>query len=69
LDAALELGKSISLTEAKKEEAAREVHATHERLVTESNPKPAGRSTRRRPYGIAFKDTSIVSKKKSPDQS
>ncbi|GKB11974.1 hypothetical protein Tco_0845897 [Tanacetum coccineum] len=68
-DVALELGKSMSLTEAKEEEAARRVHATHERLVTESDPKPARRSTRRRPSGIDFRDTSSVSKKKSPDQS
>ncbi|GJX42584.1 hypothetical protein Tco_0257574 [Tanacetum coccineum] len=65
----LELGKSISLTEAEEEEAAMQVHATHERLVTESDPKPARRSTSRRPSDIAFRDTSSVSKKKSPDQS
>nr|GEY99395.1 hypothetical protein [Tanacetum cinerariifolium] len=62
-DVSLELGKSISLTKAAEEEATRQVHATHERIVTESNPKP----TRRRPLGIAFKDTSGVSKKMSPD--
>ncbi|GKG31897.1 hypothetical protein Tco_0426847, partial [Tanacetum coccineum] len=50
------------------EEAARRVHAAHERLVTESDPKPTRRSTRR-PSGIAFRDTSSVLKKKSPDQS
>ncbi|GKA00741.1 hypothetical protein Tco_0673406 [Tanacetum coccineum] len=65
LDAALELGKSMSLTEAAKEEAARQVHVTHERILTESNPEPA----RRRPSGIAFRDTSCVSKKMSPDPS
>ncbi|GJS63609.1 hypothetical protein Tco_0678173 [Tanacetum coccineum] len=58
LDVALELGKSIILTEPAKEEAARQVHATHARIVTESVPKPA----RRRPSGIAFKDTSRVKK-------
>ncbi|GKA22846.1 hypothetical protein Tco_0708808, partial [Tanacetum coccineum] len=47
LDVALELGKSISLTEAKEEEAARQVHATHARIVTKSIPEPA----RRRPSG------------------
>ncbi|GKE66161.1 hypothetical protein Tco_1520322 [Tanacetum coccineum] len=31
---ALELGKSISLIEAAEEEAARQVHATHVRIVT-----------------------------------
>ncbi|GKD96974.1 hypothetical protein Tco_1380871 [Tanacetum coccineum] len=55
-DVALELGKSMSLTEAEEEEAARRIHATHERLVTasdESDPKPARRTTRsRRPSGI-----------------
>ncbi|GJZ43443.1 hypothetical protein Tco_0590698 [Tanacetum coccineum] len=44
---ALELGKPISLTEASEEEAARQVHATHVRIVTKSVPEPA----RRRPSG------------------
>ncbi|GJR21525.1 hypothetical protein Tco_0970052 [Tanacetum coccineum] len=44
-DTALELSKSVSLTEAEEAEAARKVHATHVRIVTESVPKP----TRRRP--------------------
>ncbi|GKE61956.1 hypothetical protein Tco_1512323, partial [Tanacetum coccineum] len=48
-DAALELAKSISQTEAKEAEAARKVHATHARIVTESIPesrkkKSGGRS-------------------------
>ncbi|GKE42514.1 hypothetical protein Tco_1469798, partial [Tanacetum coccineum] len=64
-DVALELGKSISLTEAAKEEAARQVHATHARIVTKSIPKPA----RRKPSCIAFRDTSSVSKRKSSDPS
>ncbi|GKA49283.1 hypothetical protein Tco_0742241 [Tanacetum coccineum] len=64
-DVALELAKSMSLAEAVKEEAARQVHATHERIVTDADPKPA----RRRPLGIAFRDTSSVSKKISPDPS
>ncbi|GJY55835.1 hypothetical protein Tco_0454950 [Tanacetum coccineum] len=64
-DVALELGKSMSLTEAAEEEAARQVHATHERIMTETNPDPA----RRRPSGIAFKDTSSVSKKMYPGPS
>ncbi|GJT08428.1 hypothetical protein Tco_0842890 [Tanacetum coccineum] len=50
---ALELGKSISLIEATKEEAARQVHATHERIVTESDPEP----TRRRPSEQLAADT------------
>nr|GEU52669.1 hypothetical protein [Tanacetum cinerariifolium] len=53
--------KSISLTEAAEEEAARQVHATHAMIVTESVLEPA----RRIPLGIAFRDTSSVSKKKS----
>ncbi|GKG60870.1 hypothetical protein Tco_0616686, partial [Tanacetum coccineum] len=36
LNAALELVKSISQTKAKEAEAARKVHATHARIVTES---------------------------------
>ncbi|GKD71945.1 hypothetical protein Tco_1326035, partial [Tanacetum coccineum] len=42
-DVSLELGKSISLTEAEEAEAARKVHATHARIVTESVPTPARR--------------------------
>ncbi|GJW17472.1 hypothetical protein Tco_0024908 [Tanacetum coccineum] len=61
-DVSLELGKSMSLTEAAEEEATRQVHATHERIVTESDPEP----TRRRPSGITFRDTSSMSKKMSP---
>ncbi|GJY42355.1 hypothetical protein Tco_0429625 [Tanacetum coccineum] len=41
LDVALELGKSIGLTKAAEEEAARQVYATHARIVTESVPEPA----------------------------
>ncbi|GKE24432.1 hypothetical protein Tco_1435944, partial [Tanacetum coccineum] len=48
-DLALELGKSISLTEAEKEAVAREVHATH--------------------ASINFRDSFIVSKKRSSDSS
>ncbi|GJR85435.1 hypothetical protein Tco_0209446 [Tanacetum coccineum] len=61
-DLALELGKSISLTEAEEEVVAREVHATHARIVSESEPEP----TQRRQSGIAFRDSFIVSKKRSP---
>nr|GEV74466.1 hypothetical protein [Tanacetum cinerariifolium] len=42
-DIGLELRKSISLTEAADEEAARQVHATHVRIMTESVPEPAKR--------------------------
>ncbi|GJS36099.1 hypothetical protein Tco_0534481, partial [Tanacetum coccineum] len=47
-DIALELGKSISLTEAKEEEEARRAHATHARIVTESAPESAKKNTGRR---------------------
>ncbi|GJY90311.1 hypothetical protein Tco_0505507 [Tanacetum coccineum] len=39
-DLALELGKSISLTEAEEEAVAREVHATHARIVSRPDPEP-----------------------------
>ncbi|GKD79387.1 hypothetical protein Tco_1342008, partial [Tanacetum coccineum] len=61
LDLALELGKYISLTE--EEAIAREVHATHARIVSESESEP----TQRRQSGIAFRDSFIVSKKRSSD--
>ncbi|GKE82715.1 hypothetical protein Tco_1552715 [Tanacetum coccineum] len=64
-DVALELGKSMSLIELAQEEAPRLVHATHVRIVIESDPEPA----RRRPSCIALRDTSSVSKKISPDPS
>ncbi|GJV47557.1 hypothetical protein Tco_1437769 [Tanacetum coccineum] len=47
LDVALELGKFISSTEAVKEEAARQVHATHARIVTESETAKKKTSSRR----------------------
>ncbi|GJX14177.1 hypothetical protein Tco_0205935 [Tanacetum coccineum] len=65
LDVTLELGKAISLTKAAEEEAARKVHATHARIAIESILEPA----RRRPSGIAFRDTSQVSKKVFSDPS
>ncbi|GKE74855.1 hypothetical protein Tco_1536896, partial [Tanacetum coccineum] len=42
---ALELGKSISLAEAGEEEAAKQVHATHARIVTEPIPESAKKKT------------------------
>ncbi|GJR13324.1 hypothetical protein Tco_0795976 [Tanacetum coccineum] len=60
LDVTLELGKSISLTKA-----ARQVHATHARIVTESVPKPA----RRRQSSVAIRDTPQVTNKVSSDPS
>nr|GEY90751.1 hypothetical protein [Tanacetum cinerariifolium]GEZ00006.1 hypothetical protein [Tanacetum cinerariifolium] len=38
-DVALDLEKSIGLTEAAEEEAARQVHATYERSVTKSDQR------------------------------
>ncbi|GKF34927.1 hypothetical protein Tco_0108127, partial [Tanacetum coccineum] len=48
-----ELGKSISLTKAEEEAAARQVHATHARIISESVPEPA----RRRRSDIAIYET------------
>ncbi|GKC49314.1 hypothetical protein Tco_1072059, partial [Tanacetum coccineum] len=42
-DTALELGKSINKTKAEEAEAARQVHATHARIVTESVLEPTKR--------------------------
>ncbi|GJW24813.1 hypothetical protein Tco_0038624 [Tanacetum coccineum] len=56
---------ATKLAKAIEEEAARQVYATLARIVTESVPKPA----RRRTSGIAFRDTSQVSKKVSFDLS
>ncbi|GJV15536.1 hypothetical protein Tco_1360859 [Tanacetum coccineum] len=42
-NAALDLGKSMSLTKAAEEEAVRQVHATHEMIVTEFDLEPARR--------------------------
>ncbi|GKF29474.1 hypothetical protein Tco_0095816 [Tanacetum coccineum] len=61
----MELGNSISLTEAEEEAVAREVHATHARIVSKSKPEP----TQRRQSSIAFRDSFIVSKKRSSDWS
>ncbi|GJT89167.1 hypothetical protein Tco_1070884 [Tanacetum coccineum] len=62
-DAAFELVKSISRTEAEEQEAARLVHETHERLVIGKPTK------RRRQTCVVFKDTPTVPKKKPLDQS
>ncbi|GJX30533.1 hypothetical protein Tco_0238612 [Tanacetum coccineum] len=58
-------GKSISLTEVEEEEAARQVHATRERIVTEFEPEPAkkkigSRSTR----SVVIQDTPSAPKPK-----
>ncbi|GKD54748.1 hypothetical protein Tco_1288135 [Tanacetum coccineum] len=79
LDVAFELGKSSRRIEAEIADEVRRVHETHERLVTgkpasedesdESDHEPANRPTRRRrPYGVAFRYTSNMSKKKSLDR-
>nr|GEX11920.1 hypothetical protein [Tanacetum cinerariifolium] len=51
-DTTLELGKSISQTKAEEAEAAKQVHATHARIVTESVTKP----TKRRKSSIVTSD-------------
>ncbi|GJR83920.1 hypothetical protein Tco_0154705 [Tanacetum coccineum] len=79
LDVALEPGKSINETEAGIVEEEIRLHETHEHMVIakptsvdeydESDLEPANRPTgRRRPSGIAFRDTLNVSNKKSLDQ-
>ncbi|GKD93147.1 hypothetical protein Tco_1372984 [Tanacetum coccineum] len=58
LDVALELGKSISLAKAEEEEAAKQVHATHARIVTEYVPKSAKKKTgSRSSRSVVIQDT------------
>ncbi|GJX00509.1 hypothetical protein Tco_0184422 [Tanacetum coccineum] len=62
---ALELGKSTSLSEAVEEEAARQVHATYARIVTESEPKPAKKRTGSRTTSdVVIQDTPSALKPK-----
>ncbi|GJS15607.1 hypothetical protein Tco_0410079 [Tanacetum coccineum] len=64
-DVALELGKSISITEAEKEEAARQVHATHARIVTEFVPEPTKKKTgSRNTRSVIIQDTQSAPKSK-----
>ncbi|GKD59923.1 hypothetical protein Tco_1297432, partial [Tanacetum coccineum] len=64
-DAALELAKSISQTEAKEVEATRKVHATHARIVSESVPESAKKKYGgRNPKSIVVQDTSSAPKSK-----
>ncbi|GJR20478.1 hypothetical protein Tco_0969005 [Tanacetum coccineum] len=65
LDVALELGKSISLIEAAEEEAAWQVHATHARIVTESEPEPAKKKTEQESTDImqALKESKKTSRR------
>nr|GEU38045.1 retrovirus-related Pol polyprotein from transposon TNT 1-94 [Tanacetum cinerariifolium] len=44
-DVDLEVGKSISLAEAKEEEATKQVHVTHARIVTKSVPESTNKET------------------------
>ncbi|GJR36732.1 hypothetical protein Tco_1212416 [Tanacetum coccineum] len=64
-NAALELAKSISQTKAEEAEAARKVHPTHARIVTESvseyaKKKSSGRSSK----SVVIQDTSSALKSK-----
>nr|GEU53376.1 uncharacterized mitochondrial protein AtMg00810-like [Tanacetum cinerariifolium] len=60
-DAALELAKSISQTEVEEAEAARKVHATHARTITESaKKKSSGRSSK----SVVIQDTPSTPKSK-----
>ncbi|GJQ93660.1 hypothetical protein Tco_0004799 [Tanacetum coccineum] len=57
-DAALELAKSISQTEAEEAEAAKKVHATHARIVTESVPESAKKKSGGRSFkSVVIQDT------------
>nr|GEW42096.1 retrovirus-related Pol polyprotein from transposon TNT 1-94 [Tanacetum cinerariifolium] len=51
------------LIRKKTSSAAREVHAAHEKIVSEAVLEP----TRRRQTWVTFRDTSSISKKKTPD--
>nr|GEV59139.1 hypothetical protein [Tanacetum cinerariifolium] len=54
IDVALELDKSISITKAEEEEeAAKQVHATHARIVTESGKKKTSRSSKSKLKGVS----------------
>ncbi|GKD81032.1 hypothetical protein Tco_1347871, partial [Tanacetum coccineum] len=64
-DIALELAKSISQTEAEEVEAARKVHVTHARIMTESisesaKKKPSGKSSK----SVVIQDTPSAPKSK-----
>ncbi|GJR06542.1 hypothetical protein Tco_0529526 [Tanacetum coccineum] len=58
-DAALELAKSISRTDAKEEEATKKVHDTHARIVTESAKK---KSDDRSSRSVAIQDITSTPK-------
>ncbi|GKC04372.1 hypothetical protein Tco_0995982 [Tanacetum coccineum] len=64
-DVALELGKSISLDKAEEEEVAKQVLATHARIVTESVPEPAKKKTgTRSTKSVVIQDTPSAPKSK-----
>nr|GEY31507.1 hypothetical protein [Tanacetum cinerariifolium] len=64
-DVALELAKSINQTEAEEAEAARKVHATHARIVTESVSKSAKqKSSGRSSKSVVIQDTASALKSK-----
>ncbi|GJZ09547.1 hypothetical protein Tco_0543830 [Tanacetum coccineum] len=61
LDAALELAKSISQIKAEKAEAARKVHATHVRIMTESFSESAKKkSSGRNSKSVVIQDTLYI---------
>ncbi|GJW17727.1 hypothetical protein Tco_0025163 [Tanacetum coccineum] len=65
LGVALELGKFTSINEAEEVEAARQVHATHARIVTESVPEPAKKKTgSRSTKSVVIQDTPSAPKLK-----
>ncbi|GKF26115.1 hypothetical protein Tco_0082009, partial [Tanacetum coccineum] len=71
-DEALKLGKSISKIKAEIAEKERQVHATHECLITEkqtNDDEDKVRLSRIKPTSVVIRDTPTVSKKKLLDQS
>nr|GEW31736.1 hypothetical protein [Tanacetum cinerariifolium] len=64
-DISLELGKSIDLAKSKEEEAAKQVHATHARIMTEFVPESAKKKTgSRSSRSVVIQDTSSALKPK-----
>ncbi|GKC42598.1 hypothetical protein Tco_1060320 [Tanacetum coccineum] len=70
-DIALELGKSISLTKAEEEAAARQIHATYARIVSEFILEPARRRRRMlgRQPGTSGSDEGTGEIPRVPDES
>ncbi|GJW28925.1 hypothetical protein Tco_0045800 [Tanacetum coccineum] len=65
-DAALELAKFISQTKAEEAEAARNVHATHARIVTESVPESAKKKSGGRSFKIIVIQDTLSTPKSKP---